>query len=122
MPSNRKLSIGWATGRSTKLILSGTPVSNSPLDLWSQYRFLNPFVFGTSYFQFEKRHAIMGGPPINGKQRKLVGYRDLDGIMDRAYSIASRATKADALDLPREDLRTPPGAALRGGDARLPGR
>ncbi|NLT17304.1 MAG: DEAD/DEAH box helicase, partial [Clostridiales bacterium] len=91
-----------------KLILSGTPVSNSPLDLWSQYRFLNPFVFGTSYFQFEKKHAVMGGPTINGKPRKLVGYRDLDGIMERAYSVASRATKADALDLPEKTFENRP--------------
>lgn len=91
-----------------KLILSGTPVSNSPLDLWSQYRFLNPRVFGTSYFQFEKKHAVMGGPVIGGKPRKLMGYRDLDGIMERAYSIASRATKADALDLPEKTFENRP--------------
>ena len=91
-----------------KLILSGTPVSNSPLDLWSQYRFLNPRVFGTSYFQFEKKHAVMGGPVIGGKPRKLMGFRDLDGIMERAYSIASRATKADALDLPEKTFENRP--------------
>ena len=100
-----------------KLILSGTPVGNSPLDLWSQYRFLNPCVFGTSYFQFEKRHAIMGGPVINGKPRKLINFRDLDGIMDKAYSIASRATKADALDLPEKTFERRP-VPLSAGELR----
>ena len=91
-----------------RMALSGTPVGNSPLDLWSQYRFLNPRVFGTSYFQFEKKHAVMGGQIINGKQRKLMGFRGLEEIMERAYTIASRVTKADALDLPAKTFERRP--------------
>lgn len=37
-----------------KLILSGTPVQNNALDLYSQYRFLDPMVFGKNFYQFRK--------------------------------------------------------------------
>ncbi|MCC5910048.1 MAG: DEAD/DEAH box helicase [Clostridiaceae bacterium] len=79
-----------------KLILSGTPVQNAPLDLWSQYRFLDKSIFGTSYYSFKAKHAIMGG---YGKYQ-VIGYRNMEELIRKAHSIALRVTKEEALDLP----------------------
>ncbi len=79
-----------------KLILSGTPIQNSAMDVWSQYRFLDSTVFGDNFYKFRARYAVMGG--FNGKQ--VVGTRDTDILTEKAHSIAYRVTKEDALDLP----------------------
>ncbi len=81
-----------------KMILSGTPVQNSPLDVYSQYRFLDKTIFGTSYYAFRTRYARMGG--YQGYQ--VVGYINQDELIKKAHSIAYRVTKAEALDLPEE--------------------
>lgn len=49
-----------------KLILSGTPVQNEAVDIFSQYRFLDPTIFGTNFYAFRNRYAVMGG--FNRKQ------------------------------------------------------
>lgn len=85
-----------------KLILSGTPVQNNALDLYSQYRFLDPTVFGKNFYQFRNRYCIMGG--FNRKQ--IVAYRDLDGLIKKEHSIAYRVTKEEALDLPEQTFET----------------
>lgn len=81
-----------------KMILSGTPVQNEAVDIWSQYRFLNPTIFGTNFYTFRNRYAIMGG--FNKKQ--IIAYRDLDQLIQKEHSIAYRVTKEDALDLPEQ--------------------
>ncbi len=81
-----------------KLILSGTPVQNNAIDLYSQYRFLDPEVFGTNYYAFRNRYAIMGG----FDSRQIIGYRDLNDLIKKEYSVAYRVTKEDALDLPEQ--------------------
>lgn len=85
-----------------KLILSGTPVQNNALDIFSQYRFLDRTVFGDRFYAFRGRYAIMGG--FNRKQ--VVGYRDLDDLIRKEHSIAFRVTKAEALDLPEQTFET----------------
>lgn len=79
-----------------RLILTGTPIGNSPLDLWSQYRFLAPDIFPSSFYAFRNRYATMGG--FEGRQ--VVAYRNMDELTQKAHSIAHRARKEDALDLP----------------------
>jgi SNF2 family DNA or RNA helicase len=83
-----------------RLALSGTPVQNSPLDFWSIYRFLDPSVFGPSFYSFKARYAIMGGYRVNGRSVQITGYRFLEELTDKVYTIAYRVTKEDALDLP----------------------
>jgi len=79
-----------------RLALSGTPVTNGPLDVFAQWRFLDPSIFGRGYFPFRARYAIMGG--FEGKQ--VVGFKALDELTRKAHAIAYRVTKEQALDLP----------------------
>lgn len=79
-----------------KLILSGTPVSQSPLDLFSQYRFLNKDIYGKSFYNFRNKYCMMGGY----QNKQIVGYKDLEDLISKAHSIAYRVTKEEALDLP----------------------
>lgn len=81
-----------------KLILSGTPVQNNAIDLYSQYRFLDSTIFGTNFYQFRNRYAIVGG----FNRHQIVGYRDLDNLIQKEHSIAYRVTKDEALDLPEQ--------------------
>ena len=81
-----------------KLILSGTPVQNEAVDIFSQYRFLDPSIFGDNFYAFRGRYCVMGG--FNKKQ--IVQYRDLDTLIQKEHSIAYRVTKDEALDLPEQ--------------------
>lgn len=85
-----------------KLILSGTPVQTVAIDIWSQYRFLDKTVFGDNFFKFRGRYAIMGGYG----NKKIVGYKDLEGLIKKEHSIAFRVTKDEALDLPEQTFET----------------
>ena len=76
-----------------KLILSGTPVQNNAIDIFSQYRFLDPTIFGQNFYQFRNRYAVMG-------------YKDLDGLIKKEHSIAFRITKNEAIDLPEQTFET----------------
>lgn len=88
-----------------KLILTGTPVANSPLDFFSQYRFLDRSVFGDSWYAFRARYAITNQEINHSTGRKysrIVGYQHLDELVSKAHSIATRVTKEQALDLPEQ--------------------
>jgi SNF2 family DNA or RNA helicase len=85
-----------------KLILSGTPVQNNAVDLFSQYRFLDKSIFGDNFYKFRNRFCVMGG--FNNRQ--IVNYRDLDTLIKKEHSIAYRVTKDEALDLPEQTFET----------------
>lgn len=79
-----------------KLILSGTPVTQSPVDLYSQYRFLNKNIFGSNFYSFRNMYCKMGG----FEHKQIVGFKNLEDLIQKAHSIAYRVTKEEALDLP----------------------
>lgn len=97
-PSARQSKTMHRLGTAVKYraILTGTPVTQGPLDFYSMYKFLDPSIFGKNYALFRSRYAVMGG--YEGRQ--VIGYRNLPELTQKAHSIAFRVTKADALDLP----------------------
>jgi SNF2 family DNA or RNA helicase len=81
-----------------RLALTGTPMPHGPLDVYAQYRFLDPGIFGTNYSRFKqtyaKVHKLAGGGEI------VQGYQSLDELKAKMYSIAFRVRSKDVLDLP----------------------
>lgn len=80
------------------LLLTGTPVTNKAIDIFSQYKFLTPLVFGTSFYAFRNRYFDMTG---YGNHTPVMKKSMLDDFTARMHSIAFRATKAECLDLPQ---------------------
>lgn len=88
-----------------RLLLTGTLVTNRELDVFSQYRFLNPDIFGRSFYAFRNTFFIMGG---YGQHIPYFRHDKTDEFLRKMHSIAYRVTKAEALDLPpiTEEVRT----------------
>ena len=77
-----------------RLCLSGTPMANSPLDVYGQYRFLDRSIFGTNHERFLQQYAIMGGPDRNF----VVGYKNQQELMEGFRSIAYSCRMDDVRD------------------------
>lgn len=85
-----------------RLILSGTPVTNSPLDIYTQAEFLAPGLLGsTNYYSFKTRFAVLKRLTMGNRSfDQVVGYRDLDELRHRINRFASIRKLSDELDLP----------------------
>ncbi|MDC3295065.1 DEAD/DEAH box helicase [bacterium] len=83
-------------------IMTGSPVTKNPLDLFSQCYFLDPFHLDhDSYYSFRTRYAIMKTANISGRQIQLVnGFKNLGELSDKLQPFSYRVLKDDCLDLP----------------------
>ena len=85
-------------------ILTGFPVTQSPMDLWSQCRFMNKYLLGDcgdNFFQFQYRYAIMNKRTMGAHSfNQIVGYRNLEELSGLLKNFSSRIMKDDCLDLP----------------------
>lgn len=88
-----------------KLLLTGTVITNREMDVFSQYRFLNPQIFGTSFYAFRSRYFDMSG---YGNHTPIFRKWMSDEFLHKLHSIAFRVTKAECLDLPSitEEVRS----------------
>ena len=85
-------------------ILTGSPVTKSPLDLYSQCQFLDPWLLDhQSYYSFRTRYALMKTANFGGKSVQIiVGYRNLAELSDKLQPFSYRVLKDDCLDLPKK--------------------
>ena len=83
-------------------ILTGSPVTKSPLDLYKQCEFLDPWLLGhSSYYSFRTRYAIMKSANFNGRSVQIVvGYKNLAELSEKLKGFSYRVLKDDCLDLP----------------------
>ena len=83
-------------------ILTGSPVTKSPLDLFSQCNFLDPWLLDqSSYYSFRTRYAVCRKIQVHGRQVEIVvGYRNLAELSDKIKPFSYRVLKDDCLDLP----------------------
>lgn len=80
-----------------RLLLTGTLITNKAIDVFSPYKFLNPTIFGTSFYAFRSRYFDMVG---YGNHTPVLKKSMEAELSARLHSIAYRAAKADCLDLP----------------------
>ena len=85
-------------------ILTGSPVTKSPLDLYSQCKFLNENLLGFySYLSFRNRYAVMKNANFGGRQFQIVAsYQRLDELSENLKPFSYRVLKEDCLDLPEK--------------------
>ena len=83
-------------------ILTGSPVTKSPLDLFTQCFFLDPFLLDhASYYSFRTRYAVMRTANFNGRSVNIVvGYHNLEELAEKLKPFSYRILKDDCLDLP----------------------
>jgi SNF2 family DNA or RNA helicase len=80
-----------------RLLLTGTVITNKPIDVFSQYKFVNPEIFGNSFYSFRNRYFDMIG---YGNHTPIMKRSTEDELTRKIHCIAYRATKAECLDLP----------------------
>ncbi len=85
-------------------ILTGSPVTKSPLDLYKQCEFLSPGLLGhESYYTFRTRYAVMRTANFGGRSVQIVvGYRNLDELSEKLKAFSYRVLKDECLDLPKK--------------------
>jgi len=85
-------------------ILTGSPITKSPMDLFSQCNFLSPkALHSKSYFAFQNRYAQVQRRTMGHRSfQEIVGYRRLDELGEKLDQFSSRVLKSECLDLPNK--------------------
>ena len=83
-------------------ILTGSPITKSPLDLYTQCQFLSPELLGfSSYLAFRNRYAEMTDIPVGSGRYISVPkyYKRLEELEQKMKFFATRIRKDQCLDL-----------------------
>ena len=83
-------------------IMTGSPVTKNPLDLYTQCEFLDPYLLDfASYYAFRNRYAVMKTMHVRGRSIQTVhAFQNLAELSDKLKGFSYRVLKEDCLDLP----------------------
>ena len=97
-----KALVALGKAASYRRILTGSPVTKSPMDLYAQCGFMDKALLGfESFYSFQGRYAITRTQRMGGHSfQQIVGYRNLDELSTKLEKFSYRVTKDEALDLP----------------------
>ncbi|MEN6605883.1 MAG: DEAD/DEAH box helicase [Bryobacteraceae bacterium] len=79
-------------------LLNGTPITQSPLDMFSQGLVMDPRILDCNFWQFRARYAVLGG----WEKKQIVGWINLPDLQKRFAPYVLRRLKEDCLDLPEK--------------------
>jgi SNF2 family DNA or RNA helicase len=85
-------------------LLTGSPVTKSPMDIYSQCEFLRPGLLGyDSYYAFQGRYAVVQRKTMGQAAfQQIVGFKNLGELTERIDMFSFRVLKKDCLDLPEK--------------------
>ncbi len=83
-------------------IMTGSPVTKNPLDLYTQCLFLDRYLLNfESYYAFRNRYAIMKTMHVRGRSIQVVHkFQNLNELSETVKTFSDRVLKEDCLDLP----------------------
>ena len=86
-------------------IMTGSPVTKNPLDLYSQCEFLSPWLLDfTSFYAFRNRYAEMKTLNVRGRSIQIVDkFKNLGELSEQLKGFSYRVLKEDCLDLPEKN-------------------
>ena len=103
-PSARRTKniIGIGKHAKYKRIMTGSPITKNPLDLYTQCEFLDPWLLDfSSYYAFRNRYAEMKTMHVHGRSIQVVDkFQNLSELSDTVKQFSYRVLKEDCLDLP----------------------
>lgn len=101
-----KILLRLGAGAYYRRIMTGTPITNGPLDAYSQFAFLSRSILGYDNFYSFKNHFAEWKTSQNYRQgrsfQELVAYRNLDELTAKISAHSFRVTKDQCLDLPQK--------------------
>ncbi len=100
--SRTKNVVALATVSKYRRILTGSPITKSPMDLYSQCDFLHSDALGfKSFYSFQGRYAVIQRRSMGHRSfQHIVGYRKLDELTKKLDGFSTRVLKSECLDLP----------------------
>ena len=89
-----------------KRIMTGSPVTKNPLDLYTQCEFLDPYLLDhASYYSFRNRYAVMKSMHVRGRTIQVVhAFQNLAELSEKLQGFSYRVLKEDCLDLPPKNF------------------
>jgi SNF2 family DNA or RNA helicase len=98
--------IGLGKYAKYRRIMTGSPITKNPLDLYTQCEFLDPYLLNhASYYSFRNRYAEMKTMHVRGRSIQVVhAFQNLAELSDKVKGFSYRVLKEDCLDLPPKNF------------------